>query len=232
MKNLNTIGQDNLKYYYRSKNLPHKYDINKPIFITFRLKSTLPKSILQGYSLRKNEWNKKYQSLSETDKQRIAKVRDYELFCCFDDLLANAIEIPQLLHREDITDIIANALRFFDHRYYELLTYCIMPNHVHVMIIPVIQSNGEVKPLAHITYSWKKYTANQINKILNRRGSFWQHESYDHLIRNDNAFYHTLEYIIDNPVKAGLVKNWEDWYGTWIKKELKPEKVEQDSVLA
>ncbi len=222
MKNFNTIGQENLKYSYRSQNLPHLYDIIQPIFITYRLKFTLPKSILHELSIKKNEWQKVYQTLSEHEKKNQQNIKDYTFFCSFDELISKSQEVPQLLHRSDITDIIANAFRYFDNQHYELLSYCIMPNHVHVLILPIIKPDVPVVSLAHINYSWKRYTANQINKILNRTGSLWQQESYDHLIKNDNEFYHTLEYIIENPVKAGLVQHWNEWYGTWIKEDLKP----------
>jgi putative transposase len=225
MKNLNTIDDKNLKYNYRSTNLPHRYDIIKPIFITYRLKFTLPKSILREISTLRNEWQTRYRSLSTLDKQHMQKNKDYTNFCQFDELLAKSNEIPQILHRPDLTDVISLAYKYFDNRYYELLSYCIMPNHVHVLIIPILQSDVPVVSLAHINYSWKRYTANKINKILNRKGSFWQAESYDHLISSDHEFYHTIEYIIDNPVKAGFVQNWNDWYGTWLKEELIPIKV-------
>jgi putative transposase len=222
MKNLNTIGYANLKYYYHSTNLPHKYDIIKPIFITYRLKFTLPKTILSDISIKKNEWQIRYRSLSGYDKQNMQQSKDFTNFCHFDEVIAKSKEVPQILHRPDLTDVISEAYRYFDKRYYELLSYCIMPNHVHVLILPLLKSDVPVVTLAHINYSWKRYTANKINKILNRRGSLWQAESYDHLIKDDNEFYHTLEYIIDNPVKAGLVKSWDEWYGTWIIDELKP----------
>jgi putative transposase len=97
-----------------------------------------------------------------------------------------------------------------------------MPNHVHVLILPIEVKTNEIYSPSHITYTWKKYTANLINQVLNRNGSLWHHESYDHLIRSDNDFYHTIEYIIDNPVKAGLASNWTEWHGTWIRDDLKP----------
>ncbi len=57
-------------------------------------------------------------------------------------------------------------------------------------------------------------------KLLGRKGAFWQHESYDHVVRNENEFMRILEYIANNPVKAGLVKNWQDWAYTYINPDL------------
>ena len=57
----------------------------------------------------------------------------------------------------------------------------------------------------------KGSTAREANKILNCTGSFWQHESYDRVVRDEKELNRIIWYTINNPVKAGLVKNAEDW---------------------
>jgi len=81
-----------------------------------------------------------------------------------------------------------------------------MPNHVHV----VVEAMGGDK-LSDILHSWKSFTAKAANKMLHRTGEFWQAESYDHLIRNQQDFNHTVEYVLCNPAKAGL-SDWK-WVG-------------------
>ena len=66
----------------------------------------------------------------------------------------------------------------------------------------------------------KSYTANECNKILDRNGQFWQHESYDHYIRNNKELNFYVDYVLKNPVKAGLVRNPELWEGTWLISDL------------
>jgi REP element-mobilizing transposase RayT len=222
MKGYNTIGQENLKYYYYSHNLPHLFDINKPVFVTYRLRFTMPKSILDELIKRKIEWFDEIKSLEYKEKQQYIAEQNNVFFTWYDELIAKSEEIPNFLHRPDIRDIISASFRFFDNQRYQLLAYCIMPNHVHVLMYPVTQANGDIYSTAHITYTWKRFTANQINKILNREGSLWQRESYDHLVKNEKELYHTLTYIIDNPVKAGLSLSWDEWQGTWIKEDLRP----------
>ncbi len=217
----NTISQNSLQYIYRSRNLPHKYDTDKPIFITYRLKFTIPNSIKEEMNLRKKEWQKKYASLPESEKPNALKLNELETFRRFDELLHKSDEVPRLLHRVDLTNVIIDNFHYFNNQRYQLQAFCIMPNHVHVLIKPLKQPDGEVFSLAHINYTWKRFTSNKINKILNRTGSLWQDESYDHLIQSDNEFYATLEYIINNPIKAGLVDHWKDWHGTWIREDLK-----------
>lgn len=57
----------------------------------------------------------------------------------------------------------------------------------------------------------KKFTAVKCNKLLNRPGAFWQHESYDHVVRDEKELRRIIEYVLNNPVKADLCEKWEDW---------------------
>ena len=109
-----------------------------------------------------------------------------------------------------------------------------MPNHVHVLLLPlprvghaasvsknddcehksrstVGEQNDQLSPLARIMHSLKSYTANEANTILGRTGRFWQKESYDHWVRDDDEMDRIVNYIRGNPVKAGLCAHHEDW---------------------
>src|SRR5262249_55613866 len=105
-----------------------------------------------------------------------------------------------------LADLTENALLHFDGQRYHLLAWCVMPNHVHVLV--------EMKdgfPLPQILHSWKSFTSSEANKILGRAGDFWQREYHDRFIRDDDHYRNTVAYIENNPVKAGLVKAAEDW---------------------
>ena len=65
--------------------------------------------------------------------------------------------------------------------------------------------------------SLKRYTARQANKILGREGAFWQDESYDRMIRDGEEYARIIDYVLENPVKAGLVSKWEEWRWTYCK---------------
>jgi hypothetical protein len=62
-----------------------------------------------------------------------------------------------------------------------------------------------------IMKSLKGYTAWECNRVLQRKGTFWQAESYDHIVRDAGEFQRVVNYVLNNPVKAGLVKDWRDW---------------------
>ncbi|HWN10844.1 MAG TPA: transposase [Pyrinomonadaceae bacterium] len=90
-------------------------------------------------------------------------------------------------------------------RLYRLSAYVVMSNHVHILIWPMAL-------LYRITKSVKGYTARECNKLLGRTGEkFWQDESFDHSVRNEDQFYRIESYIERNPVKAGLVATPEEW---------------------
>ena len=111
---------------------------------------------------------------------------------------------------------------------YHLHAYCVMPNHVHVLFTPILQpgklnpglnDDTEVgeradarSPLSAVMHSLKSYTANRANEILARPGQFWQHESYDHWVRDANELNRIVRYIVANPVRAGLTARAVDWY--------------------
>jgi REP element-mobilizing transposase RayT len=74
-----------------------------------------------------------------------------------------------------------------------------MPNHVHVLVTP----HGDID-LSTILHSWKSYTGNRVNEIVGERGSLWQQESFNHLVRSKDQFDHFRRYIRRNPEKARL----------------------------
>jgi putative transposase len=75
-----------------------------------------------------------------------------------------------------------------------------MPNHVHLLLSAAV-------PLPKITKSLKSITAKRANIMLALTGTpFWQEESYDHEVRHEREFERVRNYIEENPVRAGLVR--------------------------
>jgi REP element-mobilizing transposase RayT len=65
--------------------------------------------------------------------------------------------------------------------------------------------------------SLKRHTARQANMILGRKGAFWQDESYDRVIRDHEEYIRTANYVLENPVKADLVAQRDEWPWTYCK---------------
>ncbi|MBY0322385.1 MAG: transposase [Reyranella sp.] len=114
------------------------------------------------------------------------------------------------LRSEPIARLVENAFFAFDGDRYRLHAWTIMPNHVHVLFSVLPGA-----PLGDAVGSWKRYTARHANQQLGRTGPFWQTEYWDRFIRNEGHFNATIEYIDQNPVKAGLVNDPSLWpYGS------------------
>jgi REP element-mobilizing transposase RayT len=117
---------------------------------------------------------------------------------------------------ERIAGLACEALRFFEGERYELGEWVVMPNHIHAVVKPV---NGWT--LSRITQTWKWRIANEANRILGLRGKrFWQPESFDRVLRDEEEMLAVRRYIRRNPVKAGLCGREEDWrwgsaWGGW-----------------
>ena len=188
--------------HFHRRNLPHIYIPERTYFITFRLKGSLPKYVIE--SLRSNaDFKSALQSVRYKEQKKFYKA--------YDDYLNSASFGPTYLSTPQIAKIVASTLRYYDKIDYNLVSYCIMPNHVH-LLLTLLENSRDV---SRIMQSIKRYSARQSNKILNRTGTFWQAESYDHIVRDEDEYYRVIKYILNNPVKAGLVNKWEDWEFTY-----------------
>jgi REP element-mobilizing transposase RayT len=110
------------------------------------------------------------------------------------------------LNNRNIAQLVEDAFLYFDSQRYHLLAWVIMPNHAHVLVQPL--PNFQIGKIVH---SWKSYTSHMANKILGKKGIFWQEDFYDRYIRNFTHYRNAIIYIIYNPVKAGLTEKPEDW---------------------
>ena len=111
-----------------------------------------------------------------------------------------------MLARADVAEVVQNALRFFHTQRYDLAAWCVMPNHAHAVVTPLVPHTP-----SGILHSWKSYTSHRINDTLGRLGTLWERESFDHLIRSVDDFEGFVSYVENNPVVAGLCEKPEDW---------------------
>ncbi|HYC88881.1 MAG TPA: transposase [Thermoanaerobaculia bacterium] len=98
-------------------------------------------------------------------------------------------------------EVVASALRYFDGQRYTLHAWCVMPNHVHVLLHIERGAN-----LPKIVQAWKSYTAHKIGL-----GVIWQRRYFDRVVRSPQEYSDTRAYIRNNPAKAGL-RDWA-WVG-------------------
>jgi REP-associated tyrosine transposase len=193
--------------HFHRRHLPHIYLPNAVYFVTFRLAGSLPRHAIEDLR----------EKAQRQQKSRFS-------FVDFDKALEKAASGLSWLSNREVADLVAASIHFQDGKDYRLVAFCIMPNHVHL----VIQAgDGDVfgsvrkahnlsnKSLSDILHSLKRHTARKANAILHRSGPFWQDESYDHIVRDEADLERIVEYVMYNPVKAGIVKRWRDWKWTY-----------------
>jgi REP element-mobilizing transposase RayT len=202
--------KNNLSFreFYRRR-LPHIQVAGATYFISFRLANSLPIEALDKLA----EEKLGIRHLPENQKGPAHQA----WFTKYDDYLDMAWHGDVHLKNGQIADLVADSIRFRDGNIYELVAYCIMPNHAHLIFKPLLKGNDIYFGLTEILHSLKRHTAREANKILQKRGAFWQDESYDHFIRDDAELERTVGYVLYNPVKANLVKEQAEWKWSYCK---------------
>jgi putative DNA methylase len=125
-------------------------------------------------------------------------------FVAMDRLLDTNRDSPRWLQRPDLVQIGMDAILKGTEDAYDLHSWVVMPNHVHMLITPRMD-------VSRILQRPKGSTAFHANKLLALTGPFWQDESYDRLVRNAEEFKKIQAYIEQNPVRAGLTISAEDY---------------------
>lgn len=181
--------------------LPHWEGAHAAYFVTFRLADSLPKSVLQKLRFERQDIiataKAMNRELSNAEKARLVFLVSKRVDTYLDSGSGECI-----LARPSIARMLVNTLLHFNGLRYKLYTWCVMPNHVHAIFRPL-----EKHKLADIVHSWKSFSSKEANRLLNRSGTLWQREYYDHLLRDAEDFCGCIRYVINNPSKAGL-KNW------------------------
>lgn len=185
------------------RNLPHFYSKDAIYDISFRLANTIPRHIFQSYC------NSKEQLIKQRKHKQIYALYNEHI----DSFLDNIDNDRNWLSIESVQKEVISAINYHNNKSYSLIAFCVMPNHVHLIINTF---NYPYKPLGDTLGSIKQFSATQANKILGRSGQFWHHESFDHQIGNRNELAEKIDYLKNNPVKAKLVSEWGNWKGTFV----------------
>ena len=90
-----------------------------------------------------------------------------------------------------------------------------MPDHVHLLLTPLRDEGGWPYGLPSILKRIKGTSARSVNRLAASSGPVWQEESFDHVSRSNESFEEKLEYIRQNPVRRGLVRNPGDYHWLW-----------------
>ncbi len=187
-------------------NLPHWYQDGGTYAVTFRLGDSLPRSAIQSYRLEKERLRRLLAQAMEEGQEQLqidCKRRLDELFRTMLDAALDAGHGACWMNRPGVARIVAAAIQHFDGERYDLGAWCVMPNHVHLLLKPKAGHQ-----LSEILRSIKRQSALEANRLLERTGRFWQKENYDRLIRDEEEYWNQSRYAERNAYAAGL-ENWQ-----------------------
>jgi REP element-mobilizing transposase RayT len=187
-----------------ARHLPHFVPEGAPIFLTWNLKGAMPQSAIETVRRKRQSLEKQPARPGETAADR--RNRENKIvFGLADRFLDNAVDGPMHLRDPEAARIVEDTILLLAGQNYDLFAWCVMSNHVHVLLKP----RGE---LEDVTQRIKGTTSFKINGLQDKRGRvFWQDESYDHWVRDEAEMFRIIEYIENNPVAAGLCQRPEDW---------------------
>ena len=207
-------------------NLPHWRQEGTAYFVTFRLGDSIPQGVLdqweyekqtwlaaRGISSRENakDWARQLERLSKLEQDRFHKHFNRVFHAALDEGRGTCyLKTPCCLAA------VRERLFENDGCCHHLGDFIVMPNHVHLLMLP---SSGS--KLEWLLKGIKGSTARECNRLLGRTGRFWQPDSYDHIVRTLEQLVHFREYIAENPQKAGITITHEaqyhaDWMDAWF----------------
>jgi type I restriction enzyme R subunit len=197
----------------RRRRLPHWDVPGAAYFVTACLEGSIPAQGLLDIAGYRTELDSRPRPAGVTAEQA-ARDRWKRVFARVEQWLDEAPGV-RWLETPALAMIVVDALYFFASHQYDLLSFVVMPSHVHWVFRPreewVQTLQGTATPRERISKGRNQHTALECNRQLGRHGAFWQHESYDHWIRDAEEMERIILYIEGNPVKAGLAKSPEDW---------------------
>ena len=175
-------------------NLPHWTQGETCVFVTFRLRDSLPQTKLRIWQDEREEWLAAHPEPWDES----AKIEYGKMFGARLDEWLDAGEGSCVLDSPSVRAIVSDEFHRHDGELYALHAFVVMPNHVHVVFSP-FSSVGVSK----ILQLWKGRSAHEINRRLGKSGAVWQREYWDRLVRDGRHFLRVVNYIRRNPARAG-----------------------------
>jgi replication-associated recombination protein RarA len=174
----------------RGGNLPHWRQDGAMYFVTWRTADSMPRERVDQWMKERDAWLKAHpEPWSLRDEEEY-----YRLFPDRWEAWLDEGHGECLLGRPEVRQIVEEVLRLDNGAKYQLEDFIVMPNHVHVLVSPLGRHT-----LSEITQAWKSTAAHRVNKLLGRTGTFWQKESFDHIVRSAEQAQKFRQYIQENP---------------------------------
>jgi putative transposase len=193
--------ENTVKFFRRS--LPHWLVTDRSYFVTIRLHGTLPKTMVQAFQQERAALvGAAADSATVLDLQR-------RQFLRLEKILDLCSAGNSWLANPDVASLVLKNMDWLrEDRGWRIYAGVVMSTHLHLLMRSADGRSGELlKDMA----DFKRFSGRKANQILDRSGPFWAREQFDHWIRNHEMFEGTVRYILNNPVKAGLVADWRQW---------------------
>lgn len=201
------------------RNLPHWRQKGAMYFVTFRLGDALPLAAAREINERRDTWLAARGIVDVKEASRRLSPRDRFLYRKYVNRISEEASDAGYgecyLRRPEIASLVATMLHDHDGHAYHLGDFVLMPNHVHVLLLP------SAEELETSLKRIKGATAVACNRFLARQGTFWQPDSFDHIVRNLEQLNAYREYIVMNPVRAKIQLcpasvYRAEWMGEWL----------------
>lgn len=190
------------------RNLPHWDQTKSLTFVTMRLADSMPRKVVQKWHHEIEQWLRKQDikkaavnevltdpAIAPKLKRQLKRFKHRRWHNHLDDCYGTC---P--LRDPKFAQVVGDSLLYFNGLRFDLERFVIMPNHAHLLI--QMRSGFSLrKELAGIM----RFNGRRINRLLGKRGNFWQPEPFDHIVRNEKQFAYLQNYILDNPKKAKLI---------------------------
>ena len=193
---------------FHRRNLPHWHVKDGIYFVTICLKGSVPLKVINRYKM-------EYKKFLDSDPDETA-ILEYQRkhFQRIEKLLDSG-QGSKHLSNPEIAKLVMDSFNFLEDRYHwQVPTAVVMPSHIHLLLCDSEKAN---QSLEKSLGAFKGYTGRMANKILGQQGAFWMPENFDHRCRTPEKVESVKRYIQNNPVKARLVKNVEEW--PWIREK-------------
>ena len=196
---------------FRRRHLPHWMVADASYFVTVREKGTLPKHVVEQLRQEREDLSRRGHSLEQETELRRRQFRMME------DILDGVTIQGGSVIRPETAPIVMSSFDWLERELsWRIYAMVLMPNHVHILLRNL---EGRNSLLSTDLGRVKRFTGTRINAVLERQGSFWQDENFDHWCRTPEEFDRVRHYILENPVRAGLVRSIDDWPWKMIRDE-------------
>ena len=210
-----------------TRRLPHLQFVGAAFFMTWRLEGSIPQSVLERTQAEKEEavYAIKRRKLSATEEKKLIDHAEGVYLQKLDDYLDKIKTGPHYLKDKAVAAEMMKKLHLYDNQYYRLEAFCVMSNHVHALLDFGIQlpehehdfDENKYVQLDTVMRYLKGGSSFKINKLLGRSGTLWNAVNFDRYIRNERHYNTVINYIINNPVKAGICTEWQDFPFTYLR---------------